>query len=157
MAQAAKSQQQKAGLSSRRRRDLDSYEERDETWAVFDRDEHPRFQEAVDLCLQVGIGVARSNPCFEVWLILHFEKFERPDDRHRVQKRLEVLCPDYSADKGKKPDFSKFMDAIGKAEHKAEAQLEARKAEGAPFGAPSTTVFELTRKIRQTLEEFSKK
>lgn len=30
-----------AGLSGRNRRKLNSYEENDEIWAVFDRDEHP--------------------------------------------------------------------------------------------------------------------
>ena len=35
------------GLAPRSRRKKDSYEERDQVWAIFDRDEHPRFKEAV--------------------------------------------------------------------------------------------------------------
>ena len=59
------------GLTPKSRRKKDSYEERDEVWAVFDRDDHPRFDEAVRECEQQKVGVGRSNPCFELWLILH--------------------------------------------------------------------------------------
>ena len=33
------------GLSPRRRRNMSSFEEADQVWAVFDRDEHPRYNE----------------------------------------------------------------------------------------------------------------
>ena len=46
----------------RRRGGTDSYEENDAIWAVFDRDQHPHFDEAVGLCEAKGIGVARSKP-----------------------------------------------------------------------------------------------
>ena len=46
-----------------------SFEKRDQVWAVFDRDDHPRFDEAIALCERHGIRVGRSNPCFELWLI----------------------------------------------------------------------------------------
>lgn len=51
------------GLTARRRRRMSSFEEADQVWAVFDRDEHPRYNEAVTLCEQAGVHVARSNPC----------------------------------------------------------------------------------------------
>ena len=66
--------------SRRRQRGArDSFEERDEVWAVFDRDEHPDFQAAINLCADHGVKVARSNPCFEVWIILHRADYHRPD------------------------------------------------------------------------------
>ena len=49
------------------RRSKDSFEENDQVWAVFDRDEHPRFDEAIALCDGHGVLVGRSNPCFELW------------------------------------------------------------------------------------------
>ena len=58
------------GLSRRSHKPQSSFEENDEIWAVFDRDHHPNFNGAVDRCHQAGVGVGRSNPCFEVWLIL---------------------------------------------------------------------------------------
>ena len=120
--------------------------------AVFDRDEHPNFDEAVALCVASPVGVARSNPCFEVWLILHKMDFDRPDGRHAVQTHLQSLCPEYDAAKGKRPDCVSLMDQLDAAERRAERQLAAREAEGKPYGPPSTTVFNLIRAIRLAAE-----
>jgi hypothetical protein len=133
----------------RERRRVDSYEETDERGAVFDRDAHPGYDDAVKLCELHKIGVARSNPCFEVWLILHHTDFDRPDDRHLVQGHFQSLCPEYDAARGKRPDCVALLGKIEQAERRAERQLSARNAEGNPFGPPSTTVFELTRAIRE--------
>ena len=46
---------------------------RDEYWCIFDRDEHPRLNEAFDLAEENGINVAFSNPCIELWFLLHFK------------------------------------------------------------------------------------
>ncbi len=126
----------------------DSYEENDAIWAVFDRDQHPRFDEAVGLCEAKGIGVARSNPCFELWLILHKADFDRPDTGDAMQRHLQRLCPEYDAAKGKRPDCARLLDHIDGAEQRAERQLLAREDEGKPFGPPSTTMVHLTRAIR---------
>ena len=72
------------GLGPRSRRKKDSFEENDQVWAVFDRDEHPRFDEAVALCERHGVHVGRSNPCFELWLILHEQDYDRAEDRHEM-------------------------------------------------------------------------
>jgi hypothetical protein len=143
---AEQSVQLVAGGKRRRR---DSYEEHDEVWAVFDRDQHEPYDEAVGLCNNKGVKVARSNPCFELWLILHLSEFDRPHGSHAVQAHLEKLCPDYDSKRGKKPDCSRFVALVELAERRAEKQLRARAEEGGPFGPPSTTVFELTRAIRQ--------
>lgn len=57
----------------------------DEIWCVFDRDEHPYVAEALELAERHGIGVAFSNPCFELWLILHATDLRRHTERHEVQ------------------------------------------------------------------------
>lgn len=47
----------------------------DEIWCAFDvewPENHPQLREAVALATSNGIRVAISNPCFELWLILHF-------------------------------------------------------------------------------------
>ncbi|WP_443058349.1 RloB family protein [Streptomyces sp. NBC_00775] len=44
----------------------------DEVWCVFDVDEFPDVSRAVSCARDAGIEVAVSNPCFELWLILHF-------------------------------------------------------------------------------------
>jgi RloB-like protein len=140
------------GITRRTRRNRDSYEENDEVWAVFDRDEHPRYDEAVVLCERYRVGAARSNPCFEVWLILHVSDFDRPDGRHAVQAHLCGLRPEYQPKGGKLPDCAELITHIEAAEQRAEAQFRRRDEEGAAFGPPSTTVFQLTRAIRQAAE-----
>ncbi len=47
-----------AARATRARNRRDSYAARDEFWAVFDRDEHPRVPEAVQLCRQADVGIA---------------------------------------------------------------------------------------------------
>ena len=138
--------------ATRRPGRIDSYEENDEVWAVFDRDEHPNFDEAVGLCAAKRIGVARSNPCFEIWLILHKTEFDRPDGRRAVQAHLKSLCPEQDAARGKRPDCASLIDQIETAERRAERQLAAREEEGRPYGPPSTTVFNLTQAIRRAAE-----
>lgn len=61
----------------------------DQVWCVFDRDQHANIDQALNLASAHGIKVALSTPCFEVWLILHFEYTARPfRDCAEVIKRL---------------------------------------------------------------------
>ena len=135
-----------------RRGRRDSFEEGDQIWAVFDRDAHPRFEEAVRLCEQHGVEVARSDPCFELWLILHERDYDQPCDRREAQRELGRLRPEYDRSRGKMPDCADMVRRVEQAESRAEAQLRCREAEGAPCGNPSTTVFRLTRAIRDADE-----
>ena len=131
---------EEAQTRRRRRGKRDSFEEGDQIWAVFDRDAHPRFEEAVRLCEQHGVEVARSDPCFELWLILHERDYDRPCDRHEAQREFERLRPEYDCDA--------LVRRVEQAERRAEAQLRRREQECTPCGNPSTTVFRLTRAIR---------
>src|SRR5262245_11521235 len=70
----------------------DSFEKYDQVRVIIDRDTHPRFDDAVSNCLAAGVYVARSNPCFELWLILHFETFDKPGKSSDLQKHLETFC-----------------------------------------------------------------
>jgi hypothetical protein len=57
------------------------------------------------------------------------------------------LCPEYKIGKGRDADFATILQSLGKAEQRAEQQLAARAAEGNEHGAPSTTMFQLTKNI----------
>lgn len=140
------------GLARRSRRKKDSFEEGDQVWAVFDRDAHPRFNEAAALCEQNGIGVARSNPCFELWLILHVRDHDRPEDRHVMQQTLEEAWPEYDRRRRKAPDCTDLVAGVEQAERRGEAQLQRREDEDDPHDNPSTTVGRVTRKIREASE-----
>ena len=135
-------------LASSSRGKKDSFEEYDEVWAVFDRDTHPRFEEAIKLCEQHGVKIGRSDPCFELWLILHEQDYDKLGDGREVQKELGKLRPDYDPKGSKTPDCDEMVQRVEDAEGRAEAQLQRRKSEGAECDRPSTTVGRLTRAIR---------
>ena len=138
---------------ARRRKGKDSFEQHDQVWAVFDRDEHPNYEDATRLCEQHKVRVARSNPCFEVWLILHEEDYQRPDDRHQAQAHLRKLRPEYDPAGSKTCNFREMIARIEHAEERARRQLQLREEEGPPFAPPSTTVGHLTEAIRKAAKE----
>lgn len=47
-------------------------EDYDQVWCVLDVDEFPDVAAAVAEAARQDIAVALSNPCFELWLLLHF-------------------------------------------------------------------------------------
>lgn len=149
IAERASERARSEGLAQSSRRRMNSFEETDQVWAVFDRDEHPRFDDAVMLCNQTGVHVARSNPCFELWLILHEQDHDRYETRQAMQKLLEQVRPDYTRGHGKAPDCDDLVTRVEQAERRAEAQLTRRESSGIPFGNPSTTVGHLTCQIRE--------
>jgi hypothetical protein len=51
----------------------DKYLRYDEVWCVFDIDSHPNLPDARQQARANGIELAISNPCFELWLLLHFQ------------------------------------------------------------------------------------
>ena len=59
----------------------------DEIWCVFDRDEHPYITTAIVMARDNGIAVAFSNPCLELWFLLHFESQTSELDRHQAQSQ----------------------------------------------------------------------
>ena len=77
--------------------------EYDTVYCVFDRDEHHHFEAASDEAKTARLKLARSWPCFEFWLVLHFTYHRRPYDesgnktaaQHCV-KELRQHLPDYT-------------------------------------------------------------
>ena len=52
-------------------------DEIDEVWCLFDVEApqpHPNLAQALARARDNGIETAVSNPCFEIWLVLHFDK-----------------------------------------------------------------------------------
>lgn len=140
-------------VKSRTRSVLNSFEEGDEVWAVFDRDEHPEYEESITRCKVEKVRVAHSNPCFELWLILHYQDYSKDCNHKTVQKDLGGICKEYSR-KNKTVDCSKIVPEIIAAEKRAAVQLKNRNEEGNSFGPPSTTVGRLTARIRAASKKF---
>ncbi|WP_417260634.1 RloB family protein [Celeribacter sp.] len=119
----------------------------DQVWVVFDEDDHDDIPMVQERCTALGIHVAYSNPCFEVWLILHFESYDKDEHRDLTQKYCESTCSGYAKDGGKTPDFSSLIPRYQDAESRAEKLLKRREEDGG--AAPLTTVHLLTKEIRK--------
>ena len=65
----------------------------DQVWCVFDRDSFPpqRFLDALRLAGSLGIEVAYSNACFEVWFLLHFYDHTASLTPHDCCQKLSKL------------------------------------------------------------------
>jgi len=61
----------------------------DSVWCVFDIDEHPHVPEARQMARDSGIYLAVSNPCFELWLLLHFR--DNPGQAHSICRLLHRI------------------------------------------------------------------
>jgi hypothetical protein len=71
------------------------YLDYDEVWCVFDRDEHHNIAEAFDNAKRNNIKVAFTNPCFELWLLLHFADQRGHIERNQLIRQLKKHIPDY--------------------------------------------------------------
>lgn len=58
-------------------------------WIVIDRDEHINFADTLYQAESINVNVAYSNPCFELWYLLHFEDWFIPIHRHDLPTRLK--------------------------------------------------------------------
>jgi RloB-like protein len=84
-----------------RGRAMDEDAEIDEFWCVFDVEwprNHPGLNEAVRQSRANDIKLAVSNPCFELWLILHFQDHAAWLDNTQARRLRRQL--DDSGDKG---------------------------------------------------------
>ncbi|WP_284742301.1 RloB family protein [Amycolatopsis sp. RTGN1] len=70
-------------------------DEIDECWCIFDVEwpkNHPNLEQALALAKKASVRLAISNPCFEVWLILHhqqFSKFANTDEVESASRKLD--------------------------------------------------------------------
>ena len=118
-------------------------------WAVFDRDEHPRFEQAQQLAKKNNICVATSNPCFELWAVFHYQDYAAPIDRHKCQQLLEELCDGYHADRSKLfNDKDVILANHDAAVQRGKRSLRERESEGDPQGNPSTSMHVLMESFR---------
>lgn len=139
------SRQRRIDLKEARRGRGDEF---DQYWCVFDVDEHPNIPEAVQLALDNEINLAISNPCIELWFVLHFEAQTGAIHRHTVQRRSRGLL---------KCDKMLTSTALENLAERYEAALERaraldRKHEGdgsPPRSNPSSEVWRLVEEIRR--------
>lgn len=130
----------------------------EKVYAVFDRDDHESYYEALNLAASldgklrndaknpVGFKAITSVPSFELWLLLHFEDIQAPLHRDQVMHRLRQHIPFYV--KGESNAFRITCAHLAVATQRAEKLSLRFNAETDP--EPFTGIFELV-KILMTL------
>jgi hypothetical protein len=98
-----------------RDQDADSF---DEVWCVFDIDDFD-VAEAVVLAGRNSVRLAISNPCFELWLLLHFENCTAAMSGYeQLRRRLCRHIAGYDKECG---PFDQFRPGVPAAIERAQA------------------------------------
>ncbi|MGW2841498.1 RloB family protein [Streptomyces sp. NPDC001493] len=104
----------------------------DEVWCVIDVEApvpHPALPEALLLARRNGIEVALSNPCFELWLLLHFQDASGYLTSKQAQLALEKLGACGYSSTRKHLEYPTLVPGHGHARGRAEL-LRERAASG---------------------------
>ena len=126
------------------RRERDDNLVYDAVWCVFDVDDHPNLANAKVMARDNGIELAISNPCFELWLLLHLRECPGAKHRHEIQLMLRQYINDY----GKNVCFDLFAGGYEQAVLRA-IRLDSLAEEcGTPGHNPTTGVYRLTERIK---------
>jgi hypothetical protein len=124
----------------RAKRERDPYLRYDQVWCVFDVDAHPNLPEALQQAKANHIHIALSNPCFELWVLLHFQDqrahLERAAAAHACRRHL----PRYEKAIPYEALRSRYAEALQRARDLAAWQ----KTRGNTGANPSTDVYLLT-------------
>lgn len=125
----------------------------DQVYAVFDRDDHDTYFNALNRALSldgklrnddkqpVSFKAIASIPSFELWLLLHYEDIQAPIHRDEVMQRLKQHILGY--EKGAGGAFAATRDRLATAAQRALALAAKSSAYTAP--EPFTALHELVR------------
>ncbi len=128
----------------------------DHVCAVFDRDDHGTYHQALaradalndklrnDSGERIPFQAIASVPCFELWLLLHFEDIHAPIHRDEVHTRLKHHLPGYG--KGQHGYWTATQDRL----QQAVARAEIRSAATNPYDGnePYTGIHQLVSLLR---------
>ena len=135
------------------------FEEGDGIWCAFDVDDNTNsdIKNTYEHAKTKNIQIALSNPCFELWFLLHYKKIFSQISRKEVRGELKKFIPDY--EKNKKINHllkEKLSNAISGAKKLNEGHQKNRKELISIDSNPSTQVFELIEFIQQLIEKNKK-
>jgi hypothetical protein len=131
-----------AAREAKRQRDANL--EYEEVWCVIDVDDHPNLPGALDQARANGISLALSNPCFELWIFLHFADQRGHIDRHKLQSYCRERIPGFA----KVVAYSLLKEQYGDAVKRAVALAKWQEEQGRVHANPSTGVYLLTERLR---------
>ncbi|MGA3099134.1 MAG: RloB family protein [Bryobacteraceae bacterium] len=137
----------KKEAAARAKREKDENLNYDHVWCVFDVDEHPYLPEAKQQARDNGIEVAVSNPCFELWLLLHFCDQRAHIERGPLQEKCRKCRKEMRGYEKQLPTsllHTLYADAL----QRAMALDEWQERRGCAEANPSTGVYRLMEQIR---------
>lgn len=136
--------QRSADLRTARRGKGKAY---DQYWCVFDIDEHPYVDQALQLAASSQISIAVTNPCIELWFLLHFQ--DQTADLHR--RKAQEISSDLLGC-AKVPTAAALTQLVGRyedARRRAQALDRKHKLDGSPARSnPSSNLWCLVDQIR---------
>ena len=114
----------------------------DECWCIFDVEwpkNHPNLVKARALAEVHGVNLAISNPCFELWLVLHFQEhysFANTGQAERLSRSLDNR-------RGKSIDAARYMPMRKEASLRAERLDKRHERDGTifPHDNPSSGMY----------------
>ena len=124
----------------------------DEVWCVFDRDAHANVPKALSEARDSGICVAFSDPCFELWLVLHARDHTAPLDRRAASRLARDLGLIDKRNNKDVPVAAWRLLEPGYADAKARAQTLATRHESGGSSSrsnPSSDVWRLVDILRK--------
>jgi RloB-like protein len=119
----------------------------DEIWCVFDVDAHPKLPVAIQLAATHNINVAVSNPCFELWLVLHYQDQTASIEGREVEKlaKSHLKCGKTLSPQALDALTSRYEEAL----KRAKALDKKHDGDGSPPRTnPSSEVWKLVERIR---------
>lgn len=120
----------------------------DEIWCVFDVDAHPKMAEAIELATMHNINLAVSNPCFELWLVLHYQDQTASIERRAIQKlaKSHLKCGKTLSTEA----LEALTSLYGEAVIRAKALDVKHEGDGSPPRSnPSSEVWKLVERLRK--------
>lgn len=115
----------------------------DSVWCVFEIDTHPDIGEAQEMARDNGIDLAISNPCIELWLLLHFQENPGAQLGAKMKAMLIKHVPKYD----KHVDFAAYSTGYPQAVTRASKMDQAAEEADEPHRNPTTGVYKLTELI----------
>jgi len=135
------------------------FDEGDGVWCAFDVDENTNsdIKDTYEHAKTKNIQIALSNPCFELWFLLHYKQIFSQISRQDTVKELKTFIKDY--EKNEKINHllkDKLFTAISSAEKLNEIHQKKGVELISRDSNPSTQVFKLVKFIQQLVEKNKK-
>lgn len=119
----------------------------DEVWCVFDVDQHPGLDAAMEKAAANSIDVALSNPCIELWFLLHFADQTAHLERGEAQR---LASGHLACDKALSSQaLAALTDRYPDAKQRAIDLVRKHDGDGSPPHAnPSSSMWQLIDRLR---------